>query len=50
MEKYKNYLILIILTMGSQTLLYYSIKLIISDYNVINSIINVPLIKYFVYF
>ena len=50
MKKYKNYLILIILTMGLQALFYYLIKNIVTNYNVINSIIDVPLIKPFVIF
>lgn len=35
--------------MGSQTLLYLLIKYFIHDYHLINSIINIPLIKPFIY-
>ncbi len=50
MKKYIKYLNLIIFTMGSQALLYYSIKLFVSDFNVIHSIIDIPLIKPFILF
>lgn len=51
MKKYKNYLILVIFTMGIQALMYFSIKSIITNYNMINSVIkSVPLIKHFVLF
>lgn len=50
MKKYRDFLILIILTMGSQATIYFLIKCFISDYNVITSIINFPFIKQFVYF
>ncbi len=51
MKKYKNYLILVIFTMGIQALMYFSIKFIITNYNMINSVIkSVPLIKHFVLF
>ncbi len=36
--------------MGSQAAIYFLIKCIISDYNVITSVINFPFIKQFVYF
>ena len=49
MKKYKDYLILTIFTMGSQALLYFLIKVFISDYNILKSIINVPLVKPFIY-
>ena len=48
MKKYYDYLKLIIFTMGSQALIYFIIKNFISDYNIINSFVNVPLIKPFV--
>ena len=48
-KEYKNYLILIVSTMGSQALIYFTIKLFINDYNTLTSIINTPLIKPFVY-
>lgn len=50
MKKYKNYFILTIFTMGSQAILYFLIKFFINDYNIINSIVNIPLIKPFVFF
>lgn len=50
MKKYRDFIILIILTMGLQALLYFLIKCFINDYHLINSIINVPLIKPFIYF
>ena len=50
MKKYKDYLILTIFTLGTQALLYYVIKLFINNYHIINSIIDVPLIKPFIYF
>ena len=49
MKKYKDYLILTIFAMGTQALLYFLIKLFINDYNMLNSIINVPLVKQFIY-
>ncbi len=49
MKKYKNFIILIALTMGMQSLLYFSTKLLINNYNIINSFITFPLIKIFVY-
>ena len=49
MKKYKEYLVLIIFTMGTQALIYFVIKLFINNYNIINSIINIPLIKPFIY-
>ena len=50
MKKYIKFLNLIIFTMGSQALLYYLIKLFVSDFNVIHSIIDIPLIKPFILF
>ncbi len=51
MKKYKNYLILVVFTMGIQALMYFSIKSVITNYNVINSVIkSLPLIKPFVLF
>ena len=50
MKKYKKFLFLIVFTMGSQSLIYFSLKLFLSDFNIIDSIIDVPLIKSFVYF
>lgn len=50
MKKYKKYLILIIITMGSQALMYFLIKTFLSNYHTINSFIEVPLIKPFIYF
>ena len=50
MKKYSNFIILIIFTLGTQALMYYSIKNVVSDYHIINSMVEVPLIKEFVYF
>lgn len=50
MKKYKDYLILIIFTMGTQALIYFLIKTFQSDFHIITSFINVPLVKQFVYF
>lgn len=50
MKKYKEYLILIIFTMGTQAAVYFLIKNFIHDYHIINSFINFPLVKPFVYF
>ena len=50
MKKYEKYLITIIITMGSQALIYFLIKNFINDYNIINSFIDIPLVKPFVYF
>lgn len=50
MKKYRDFFILIILTMGSQAAIYFLIKCFISDFNVITSVINFPFIKQFVYF
>ena len=49
-KEYKEYLILVVFTMGTQALFYFLIKSFISEYNIIDSIVNVPLIKEFVYF
>ena len=50
MKKYSNFIILIIFTLGTQAFMYYSIKNVVSDYHIINSMVEVPLIKEFVYF
>ena len=49
MKKYKKYLIFILITMGSQALIYFLIKLFINDYNIINSFLDVPLIRPFIF-
>ena len=49
MKKYKEYLVLIIFTMGTQALIYFGLKLFINDYHIISSVVNVPLIKPFIY-
>ena len=36
--------------MGTQAFMYYMIKFFISDYNIISSVIDVPLVKPFIYF
>ena len=50
MKKYKKYILVIILVMGIQGLSYFLIKSFINDYHIINSFIDIPLIKSFVYF
>ena len=53
MKKYsdlKKYLILVGFTMLSQALVYFVIKNFLSEYHIISSIIDTPIIKYFVYF
>ena len=50
MKKYKKYILVIILVMGIQGLSYFLIKSFINDYHIINSFIDIPLIKFFVYF
>ncbi|MBQ1812762.1 MAG: phosphatase PAP2 family protein [Bacilli bacterium] len=50
MKKYRDFFILIIFTMGSQALIYFLIKSVINNYNTINSVIDIPLVKSFVYF
>lgn len=50
MKKYKKYVILVFLTMGSQALFYFLIKSFLNDFNVIDSFIKIPLIKEFIYF
>ena len=50
MKKYRDYLVLIIFTMGTQALLYYGVKLCISNYHIISSFFEIPLVKPFIYF
>ncbi len=50
MKKYKEFLKSIIIVLATQGIIYFLIKLFINDYHLINSIINIPLIKPFVYF
>ncbi len=50
MRKYKDFLLLIIFAMGSQIIIYFLINILINDFNMLTSIIEVPLIKPFVYF
>ena len=50
MKKYKSFIIIILFTMGLQAIIYFLTKYFISDYNIISSVINVPLVKYFIYF
>lgn len=50
MKKYKKYILVVILVMGMQGLSYFLIKNFINDYHIINSFIDLPLIKSFVYF
>ena len=49
MKKYKNFITLTTLILSIQSLLYFSTKLLINNYNIINSFIEFPLIKIFVY-
>ena len=50
MKKYKKYIIVVVLVMGMQGLSYFLIKNFINDYHIITSFVDVPLIKYFIYF
>lgn len=50
MKKYKKYILVVVLVMGMQGLSYFLIKNFINDYHIINSFIDIPLIKSFVYF
>lgn len=50
MKKYKEFLKSIIIVMGTQAAIYFLTKLFISNYHELTSIINVPLLKGFVYF
>ena len=49
MKKYSEFLKSIIITMGSQALLYFLIKLFLHDYNVMNTFVDIPFIKGFIY-
>lgn len=48
-KKYINFIILTTIILGIQSLLYFSSKLFITNYHIINSFIEFPLIKIFVY-
>ena len=48
-KKYINFIILTTIILGIQSLLYFSSKLFINNYHIINSFIEFPLIKIFVY-
>ena len=48
-KKYANFIVLTTIVLGIQSLLYFSSKLFINNYHIINSIIEFPLIKIFVY-
>ena len=50
MKKYREFLKSILIVLIIQSAMYYLIKLVINDYNTISSIINFPLVNYFVYF
>ena len=50
MKKYKDFLFLITITLGSQALIYFLIEHCITNFNIMHSFINVPLVKYFIYF
>ena len=49
MKKYKDFLLLIIFTMGSQAVIYFLINLFIHNFNLLTSMIEVPLIKPFIF-
>lgn len=48
-NKYIKFIILTTIVLGIQSLLYFSSKLFINNYHIINSFIEFPLIKIFVY-
>ena len=50
MKKYFKLIIIILLMSGTQFLLYFLNKVFISDYNIINSFLDVPFNGYFIYF
>ncbi len=50
MKKYKDFIISIVIVMGTQGLIYFLIKQFLGDHNVMSTFVEVPLIKYFVYF
>ena len=50
MKKYKDFIISIVIVMGTQGLVYFLIKNFLGDYNVMKTFLEVPFIKYFVYF
>jgi len=50
MKKYKEFIKSIAIVMGTQAIIYFLVKSFITNYNVMNSIMNIPLIKGFVYF
>ena len=50
MKKYKDYIILIILTMGLQALVYYLVKALETNFFVMDTFLVVPFVKHFVYF
>ena len=49
MKKYKDFIISIAIVMGVQALVFFSVKLVLSDYNIMKSILSFNLIKEFVY-
>ncbi len=49
MRKYKDFLILIIFTMASQAIIYFLIGNFLPSFNLLTSIIDVPLIKPFIF-
>ena len=49
-KQYKEFLKSIIIVMGTNGISYFLIKLFINNYNVINSFVNFPIIKEFVFF
>ena len=50
MKKYKDFFKSITIVLITQAIIYFLIKLIISNYITINSVLTIPLIKWFVYF
>ena len=50
MKEYKSFIKSILIVMISQALIYFFIKSFVSNFNIIDTIMNVPLIKIFIYF
>ena len=50
MKKYKDYIILLIITMGLQAVVYYLVKAFEVNFYVMETMVELPFIKQFVYF
>ncbi len=50
MKKYKDYIILLIITMGLQAVIYYLVKAFEVNFYVMETMVELPFIKQFVYF